>query len=255
MFKMRKPLSFKQIAYGMLFCLLAAAAPSPCGEKAGAVAVRLGRIMAQIDSLEVEKQTAKRSGRSIVDLELITVRLRDTVFLLREELQVRKPDSGPEQQKGLAPFKKYLPSTFGLIDKIVIGAGAATLLFALIFFFFLLSAAARRRKVIAKKRPPVKAFEARSNASRGAETAARKAYDAQIKAIAEQKALLDKPQSPAPQPAAPSPKPRETTVLQTNLDVQVIKAFGDGQDVKTISQRFHIGVDQVALILKMAKKQ
>ena len=252
---MRKPLSFNQIAYGMLFCLLAVAAPSPCGEKAGSATVRLGRIMAQIDSLEVEKQTAKRSGRSIVDLELITARLRDTVFLLREELQARKPDSGSAPRKGIAPFKKYLPTTLGVFDKIIIGAGAATLLFALIFLFFLLSAAAKRRKVIAKKRPPVKAFEARNNASRGAETAARKAYDAQIKAIAEQDALLEIQKSPAPQPAAPSSKPRETTVLQTNLDAQVIKAFDDGQDVKTISQRFHIGVDQVALILKMAKKQ
>jgi hypothetical protein len=254
MFKMRKPLSFNQIARGVVFCLLVAAAPSPCSEKAGVVATRLGRIIAQIDSLEVEKQTAKRIGRSIVDLELITARLRDTVFLLREELQARKPDPGPAPRKGLTPFKKYLPTTFGLIDKIIIGAGATTLLFTLIFLFFFLSAAARRRKVLAKKRLPVKAFEARSTASRGAEAAARKAYDAQIKNIAEQEALLDKQQSHVQQSALQPPEPRETTVSQSSLDAQVIKAFGMGQDVKTISQRFHIGVDQVALILKMAKK-
>jgi hypothetical protein len=252
---MRKSLSFNQIACGMMLCLLVAAAPSPGGEEAGSVAVRLSGIMAQIDSLEVEKQTAKRSGRSIVDLELTTARLRDTVFLLREQLQARKPDSAPAPQKGLAPFKKYFPATFGLIDKIIIGAGAATLLFALLFLFFFLSAAARRRKVIAKKRPPIKAFETRSNESRGAENAARKAYDAQIKTIAEQVALLDKPQPPAPQPAAASQKPRETAVPQESLNARVIAAFSEGQDAKTISQRFHIGVDQVALILKMAKKR
>jgi hypothetical protein len=254
MSKMRKPLSFNQIARGVFFCLLVAAAPSPCSEKAGVAAVRLCRIIAQIDSLEVEKQTAKRIGQSIVDLELITARLRDTVFLLREELQVRNPVSAPAPRKGLAPFKNYLPATFGLIDQIIIGAGAVTLLCTLIFLFFFLSAAARRRKVLAKKRLQVKPFEARSDASRGAEAAARKAYDAQIKNIAEQEALLDRQQSPAPPSGAPSPKPPETAVPQNSLDAQVIKAFGRGQDVKTISRRFHIGVDQVALILKMAKK-
>jgi hypothetical protein len=252
---MRKSLSFNQIAYGMVLCLLVAAPPSSGGEEAGSVAIRLSGIMAQIDSLEVEKQTAKRSGRSIVDLELITTRLRDTVFLLREQLKVRNPDTVPAPQNGLALLKKNLPTTFGMIDKIIIGAGAATLLLALIFLFFLLSAAARRQKANAKKRPPIKTFETRTDATRGADSAARRAYDAQIKVIAEQEALLDRSQPPAHQPAAPPPIPRETAVPQNTLDVRVLKAFSEGQDVKTISQRFHIGVDQVALILKMAKKQ
>jgi hypothetical protein len=210
--------------------------------------------MTEIDSLEVEKQTAKRSGRSIDELEQITARLRDTVSLLREDLQERKTDTGLTPRKARASFQKHLPFTRGLIDTITIGAGAATLFFALIFLFFFLSASARRRKTDAKKRPPIKAFETRNDASRGADNAARRAYEAQIKAIAEQEALLDRPQSPPPQSTLASPKPREIPVPQNNLDAQVIKAANEGQDVKTISQRFHIGVDQVALILKMARK-
>ena len=76
----------------------------------------------------------------------------------------------------------------------------------------------------------------------------------QIKAIAEQEALLDKSKSSPSQSAVPSQKPREIPVPQSTLDAQIIKAFNEGQDIKTISRRFQIGVDQVTLILKMAKK-
>jgi hypothetical protein len=250
----RKSLSFHQIAYGALVCGLFAATPSPCGEDSGDAAVRLNRIMTVIDSLEVEKQTAKRSGRSIAELEQFTARLRDTASLLRNELQARKPDAGPPTRIGRVPDQKPLSSTLGLIDRVVIGAGAATLVFALVFLVFFLSASAKRRKTSAQKRPPIKPFEPRRDASRGEDSAARRAYEAQIKAIAEQEALLDKSKSPPSQSATPSPKPREVPVPQSSPDAQIIKAFNEGQDIKTISQRFHIGVDQVALILKMAKK-
>ena len=39
-----------------------------------------------------------------------------------------------------------------------------------------------------------------------------------------------------------------------NLNDQVLLANREGLDIKEISRRFHIGVDQAALILKMAKK-
>jgi hypothetical protein len=256
---MRKSLFLNQIASLFALCLMVAALPSPCSGKESPAAVRLTKIKAQIDSLEVEKQMEKRNGRSIIDLDQMTVRLRDTVTLLRKELQLQKKIPEKVTPPVLTTWKKYLPKTLSLIDMFLIGAGAVTVLFGVIFLFFYISIAARHRKKMAAERPATKQYEINPASPRRMDTTAQKAYAAQVSSPADPAPQPDKPQEsprkPDPARVPPATQHQGPTSPRKNLNDLVVKAAGEGLDVKTISQRFQIGTDQVALILKMAKKR
>jgi hypothetical protein len=253
---MRKPLFFNQIARWQQYCVIFTAAASLYAETASNPADRLSSLKTRIDSLEVVKQTAKRQGLSIADLEQITVRLRDSVTLLKEELQAQKPATIRSSLPESAPHKKYLPATLSLIDKILITSGALTVFAFLVFLLFFISTMARRKKTVTKtRRPEMNTINEKASAP-GTGTAAVKAYAAQVKN--QNIAVPHHTGTGSPlSAAAGSPEQNKPAVQHTphTLDALVVKAANDGEDVKSISQRFHIGVDQVALILKMAKKK
>ncbi|MBN1130408.1 MAG: hypothetical protein JXA71_15555 [Chitinispirillaceae bacterium] len=253
---MRNVLLFKQIALAIMLFSASAAAPGSLSTYPSTTLQLLESIKAKIDSLEVEKQTEKRNGRSIVDLEQMTAILQDSVALLRQELLRQKQNPAPSLPGKLDAYIKYLPSSLGIVDTIIIGIGAAAVLFAVIFLFFLTSAASRRRKKAAAIRPSVPRPVTEPAATPFLmDSSVQRAYAAQTAKVPEpplqRDKPLDRPRSPGPvyaPPAAP-------TTGQGPLNDLVVQAVNDGLDIKAISRRFKIGVDQVALILKMAKRK
>ena len=243
---------------GSLLFLCAATMGTLCADPAPAV-LRLQEIKARIDSLEVEKQTEKRNGRSIVDLEQVTATLQDSVAQLRRELMQQKQNPRPDVPGKTEIFKKFIPSTLGLVDTIVIGAGAVTLVFAVLFLFFLISSKSRRRKKTAMRYPPAINAAREGDGTRGLDATAQKAYGAQAARPSESLPKKDAPpEQPGPRaPASPLLPSRQagSGAEQKNLNDRVILAARNGLDVKAIAQQFQIGVDQVALILKMAGKR
>jgi hypothetical protein len=223
-------------------------------------ALRLQEIKARIDSLEVEKQTEKRNGRSIDGLEQKTAGLQDSVAQLRQELMQQKQNPASIVPGKPKIFKKFIPSTLGLIDTIVIGAGAVTLVFAALSLFFLISSKSRRRKKNATHYPRAINAAGEGAGTRRLDATVQKAYGAQTtrpsESVPKKDVPRDQPQPGVPEsPPVPPARQAGSGAEQNNLNDRVIQAARNGLDVKAISRRFHISVDQVALIVKMAGKR
>ncbi|MBN2035290.1 MAG: hypothetical protein JW768_00975 [Chitinispirillaceae bacterium] len=244
---MRKSLFFLRVARLCTLCVFLSVPPAHSGTDAPSGKERLRLVKEQIDSLEVEKQASKRQGLPIADLEHTTTELRDSVAQLREEVLENRNSfaAGPDLSGSL---QKMIPAAVNLIDILLITAAALiATVFVLVYF---LSAAKRRRKKSAG-RPEVKRYEGIQERERRIEQA-QKAYVAQTNKPVDHGKMPEPPLPNAPLPARP---PDHATNGPDNLNNLVIQADRDGMDIKTISERYHVGVDQVALILKMAKKK
>jgi hypothetical protein len=244
---MRKPFfSYRSIAAcSESVLLLLAAALSLPGQESAVCAERLRVMGEKIDSIEVEKQKKKRAGQSIGELEAEVSLLRDSVKALRTEIQ-KEPAAARAPAKSF-PGKALLLSRICLFDWLLIGAGGAAAAFAAVLLFLFFRALSRPRTGNVPHR--------REPAPTRVQSAAQKAYAAQSGAVGNGEPAGPKPE-PQP-PAAPPPVPPLATAVSgspKNLVDLVVKADREGIDIREISRRYHISADEVALILKMAKK-
>jgi hypothetical protein len=274
------------VAAGAISLLLSVAfAPSPRGEEPDARIERLRLLNERIDSLEVEQQIKKRSNQSISELDAKTALIRDTITALRLALQKNvRPASASgkssEQAAGALSLSKLslshlsLPTTMrlsgiGLFDRIFIGAGAIAVVF-LTFLLFAFFKARVRRGARAAGHPEAltktKIRTPRSAPDSGEESEAKEGYAPLDATVAKVRERLENEEKALPAAVAPE-APRRSSPTRSmpalkvqpqdpaDLSDQVIRADCEGLDIKEISRRYQIGVDQVALILKMAKKQ
>ena len=250
--------TFMRTGTGTLLLLWLIAVPVRAAT-ADARVEQLKTLKAQIDSLELEKQVKKRSGQELTDLEEQTALLRDSIQALRSELEKRSP-SGPFSIEQ-AVNKSFLPQTIGLFDWILIAGAGLVILLAILFILFYRLGASRREKTARQARLPVKKWEPQDSADKPRDTAIQRAYAPQMKNGPQAKtAAADaghaQPKAPPPVPPRPAARPAPVTAdLPKDQADLVVRAAASGFDIKEISRRYHISEDQVALILKMSKKQ
>jgi hypothetical protein len=146
------------------------------------------------------------------------------------------------------------------LDRILLAAGGITIIIGIFFLFILLSLKMRRKKKTPAHGETKRVAGRYQDAQRNVVPAQNAYPDSFTNAKAPPVAAVpvktpatfsDKPIPPA-SPASETPHPIAASGV--NLKDLVIKAQNDGMKAKDISRRFHIGIDQVALILKMAKK-
>lgn len=245
-------------AFSVLLCFSLSPADS-----AGPVSVnQLHRWSEKIDSLEVEKQVKKRNGLPLAELETETASLRDSIKSIRTELgQGTAPHSAavPEQNKSIPEYLKKIVLRAGnkVLDRILIFTGAIAIIIGLFVFFLLLAVKSRRKKQTANQ---TNKAAARYEKIQRNVAVAQSAYpDSFATTPSESAALATAIPPPAPVPAAPPGLPTRripaTILPDSDLKDLVLKADTEGLDAKEISRRLHISIDQVSLILKMAKKQ
>lgn len=240
---------FQKIFFGV--CLAAGAGMAVMPAPAPDNALRLREFNRQIDSLEVAKQEKKRSGQSIDELEGLTGSLRDSVADLRRGFEQGTAATRAAQSPECPARTSAWPLSLGVFDRITIAAAGVFLLIAAVFFFVYFSAAARRRRNRSPAAPAAKRGDPLRNGASRSDTAAQRAYAAQIKPG-------PPPAQPRPEtPASPLPsKPSgQRSDLPRDLSELVARAAAEGLDAKEISRRYHISEDEVALIRAMGRKK
>jgi hypothetical protein len=217
---------------------------------------RLRILKEKIDSLEIEKQEKKRNGQSIDELEERTALLRDTVRALRLEVQQGALSLPAKTKQGVV--NKILPMAGSFFDRLVLGAGAIAVLVALIIFPVIVINRGRRRRLrAAQGRPEIKKQPISADVRPSHETAVQKAYAAQMTMGPDRNSGRNNARENVPQKQV---DPIDTSLSATagpakNLNDLVVQASRAGLDSKEISRKYQIGVDQVELIVKMAKKK
>lgn len=216
----------------------------------------------KIDSLEVEKQAKKRNGLPLAELETETARLRDSIKSIRTELgpeTVPHSTAVPQEIKSIPEYLKKLASSTEnkMVDRILLFAGAIAIITGLFFLFLLLALKSRRKK---QPRNQTKKIAARYEEVQRKVAAAQSVYPDSFSNTPSESAALASaipPVSPPPLASPVSPTRRMPVgALPSDHDLEglVLKAGSEGMDAKEISRRYHISVDQVVLMLKMAKK-
>jgi type II secretory pathway pseudopilin PulG len=251
-------------AFSVLLCYSLPPAET-ASETTGPFSVeRLRLLCEKIDSIEVEKQVKKRNGLPLIELEAKTADFRDSIKTIRLELgQGAAPiaAAAPESKESPQDYiKKLLPGPKNKIyDRILLAVGVVTIFIGIFFFFAVFAFKARSRKQTASQNQ-TKRVAAQYEEVQKKVAAAQSAYPDSFSNTPSESAALASAIPPSAQtvpktvPPAMQPHPPAQT-SESDLKNLVLKAGKEGLEAKEISKRYHISIDQVALILKMAKKQ
>ena len=230
-------------------------------------------LSARLDSIEMEKQARKRRGEPLGDLEEESGRIYDSIAALRvkiletdESILHRRKAAGKESL--IAPFLKPFTSPAHAFDWIIIVVGFIALLSGIVLIIGLITTVFKRskRKPKPSKRPPPKKSYTEKISQGSPKIPPSDSYlmtdknDRSIDALRSrmQKDIEDiqrfnTEDSPFTtqddEQASPAERENKDTVRE-----QIIRAAREGLDVQEISRRYHISVDQVSLILRVAKK-
>jgi hypothetical protein len=258
-----KRAAFAAGVFSILLCyiLIPAETPGP------APVDRLHRLSEKIDSIEVEKQVQKRNGLPLSELDTKTANLRDSIQAIRLELGQR---SAPQtvlvsRQKELfrERLKKFLSGPKNKVfDRILLYAGVIATLTGCFFIFLLLALKSRRRNKTGPQNQTKRMSAIYEEVQRKITAAQQIAYPDSFTPSALEPAAPASAIPPSVPPLAPEAAsgtqerlPASTHHSDSDLKNLVLNAGKKGLDAKEISRRYQIGIDQVALILKMAKKQ
>lgn len=232
----------------------------------------------KLDSLEVEKQSLKRQGESIAELEQATRILRDSLLTLRHTpaRNTRTP-SAPD------PLAFRPRST---LDWIITGTGLVAAISVVILIIGMLRTRREKRRRMTytytrRLKPLTKQLKTKD--TKAAEEEAQKPFipptsDQFSKRIEQervspppqadtdrdraetsddglitlrQRLLMDTPpqEKRSARPVIPEAPPQTSPMSFNDL---VIKAANEGLSIQEISRRYQISIDQVTLILKIA---
>jgi hypothetical protein len=229
-------------------------------------------LLQKLDSLDMEKQIRKRKGQSIEDLENLSATIKDSIARVKKELALGggvtaavptpKSNEPDGMQRFVKDFWKYLPqNTF---DWIVVVVGFIAIIAGVILCVGLIGMALK--KILRKKRPPLKTMhdifpqtvikngsEYLSKSERPDTDAADTRIDSLRQRIKEESGNtpLTRSGQNAVQPNISGEEAADTAGLKN----RIITAAGQGADIHEISRRFHVGADQVSLILRVARQE
>jgi hypothetical protein len=226
-------------------------------------------LSVRLDSVEVEKQTLRRSGMDLGDLEALSRAIKDSIALLRNEFAVLKPAVSEARPSLLYRIPLLLKNSLSTVkptnafDWVIVIVGSVAVISGIALLFGFIHKLFRRKP--AKK--PVKAAVAKpptySPQYRHPAPASEKKEVADIdndglESLRKRMGLdingRERPKSaPAPLVSQPAPVPRKSAVAgKDDLRHAVIAAAQEGLDVHAIAKKCQVSVDQVNLILRIA---
>ncbi|MFP4680584.1 MAG: hypothetical protein ACLFQB_08925 [Chitinispirillaceae bacterium] len=227
----------------------------------------------KLDSLEVEKQELKRQGRAIATLERATDSLRDSLSALR-----RVPASETKTASKSSPLSLRPRNTF---DRIIIGIGLIAALSGIILIIGILRNRREKRKrmtyTYSRKLETVNKPSAKASSSptedeaqkpimppsnlhqspepsptaRKADSEVQHSEEDLISTLRDRLSQEESKEKTGSEPPVVAHTPQESSMSFNDL---VVKSAQEGLSVQDISRRYQLSIDQVTLILKMAKK-
>lgn len=222
----------------------------------------------QLDSLNLLKQDLKREGTAITEIELRQARLRDSLNYLRTRIQLTSAERSPLGTRK-SPGLFQIPAT--MFDWTIVIVGGVAFFSGLMLVIGItrsFSSRKKRRSTKKKNLPPVQPHIEKTETYKpvpafpSAEPPPTVSNDKSDPSSLPQRIA----RSPAPPiDSGPFPhndrlqpqKKSSTTTKEdpSSLEQQILDAANSGLDAGTISRKFHISVDHVALLLKMSMQE
>lgn len=226
-------------------------------------------LTAQLDSIEMEKQIRKRSGQSLAELESESERIHDSLSQLRNEL-AGGLENDPKFRKGgestslVGSIMRSLNKPSNAFDWIIIVIGFIALVSGIVLIGGMVhslfsgikkgprgSVRAQQKKKNDYDRPvgsPAPASKTGGDTESMDITSLRKRMRKDIDHIQR----FNKESSPFSDGETDEPQKEQDS--KDMLRDRIIHAAQEGLDAQEISRRYHLSVDQVALILRVAEK-
>lgn len=235
-------------------------------------------ISGRLDSIELEKQKMKRSGKSIKELDELSAALRDSIELLRENMPIISEADASKDINILKPGPSFLKSK-SLFDWLIIGAGAAALISGVVLIFGIISSIKKGKKgskqsstlsqkmssnrnglmdiPITKEKPlnlpkdqPKQDTESinrlREKIHSTQKTPSASPFDRPVNVAPTM------PPSNTPSATASGPAIQQGAASTNNLKSQIVNAARNGMSEADIAKHFKVSIDQVSLVLKMS---
>ena len=230
-------------------------------------------ITGKLDSLDLLKQDLKRSGSPISEIELLQSSLRDSLRNIRNQIQSTS-EIAP-LQSGEKKTHRFIQPPSNLFDWIIVIVGVIAFFSGLLLIIGISRSftSMRRKKMPDNAGPPPPSPPPETLPHLQAETPriilSQKEPEQTYKpadlrsdpGVTTRPADRPEP-SPETEPKSRTSIPEESQTVEpmenrqgtkeNSLEKQVIIAAESGLDPVTISRRFHISVDHVALLLKMS---
>jgi predicted DNA binding CopG/RHH family protein len=226
-------------------------------------------LLQKLDSLDMEKQSRKRLGQSIEDLEKVSTAIKDSISGLKKQIGTISPQTQPSPPKNtpetklsfLKDYAQYIPrNTF---DWIVVAVGFTAIIAGMILCIGLIGMLFKKRPRASKTPlPPLGDIFSRTERQKPAIFAAQarepkadqndQAVEALRQKISEQN--IDDFRVAAHQEMETGKSAQIPSSAQ-DLKALIIEAARHGEDLRAISKKYHVGVDQVALMLRVARQE
>ncbi|MBD3390690.1 MAG: hypothetical protein GF418_01565 [Chitinivibrionales bacterium] len=245
----------------LLVAAAVCAAPSPGREE---IAARKEALSLRLDSLEMLKQERKAAGESLVDLERAAAALRDSIESLRsrvENLSAKGVLPAPERPAGrsfgVAALARRLKGR-SVFDWVILAVGIVAVVAGVVLVVGLVRTVFGGKRT--RRRPPGPSERPRrrvppaggaSASTRGADID-KEGIESLRRRVAEDARREREAEHLSPGGLSGTGGGADAGNGDTLRD-RILNAANQGLDVAQISRRFHISVDQVALILRVAR--
>lgn len=244
-----------------------AARGGPSGDD---ILARKHELSRRLDSIELEKQRLKRRGEDLSDLERDAALLKDSIFMLRSAISNEEGIAAhPDTSRAFRGFnlEQYLPRN--PFDWIVVVMGAVAVLSGVVLVVGLFqsrfgrgrgrSGRAARPRSSARPSPPPRAapklppLEPGADDGESEKQREREKLERLRRRIERGTPRAGRPErEPPPIPrSAPDDQPPADAGEGGDITREIIRAARGGMSEEEISRRYHIGVDQVRLIVRM----
>lgn len=238
------------------------------------LAQQKGLLTRKIDSLDLVKQRQKRNGVSITEFEMVQDSLRDSLDRLREHIQTTS-ETNPGTSKASGQFR-FFQKPEDVFDWIIIIVGIIATFSGLMLAIGVIRSFSSKKKSRSKRRlpsppsPPQRPADNKpSNEYPTYEKPAthvpppqeQQETDGLEKLLKKFGRKTEKDEIPDTQSSLETIRHLSSTAKETltanddSLETKVLEAARNGDDVAEISRRFHLSVDHVSLLLKVAGKK
>lgn len=224
------------------------------------------RIITQIDSIDVKKQDCKRLGLPVVELETRQTELHDTLLKINEKIISTK--SLLPQKKNRYPFDiSLLSSPDSLFDWIILIVGFIAFFSGVLLVAGIIASIRKKRKKSGTSKKaaaphgvnsahPYQTYSNKGDVQNQPPPQKQQLSDIEALHALKQRVTTNDDRttnlSPEPLKTAPSLTPSEPS---SSVESKIIAEASQGTDINTLSRKYHLSADHIALILKVARKK
>lgn len=221
------------------------------------------RITTLIDSIDVQKQDCKRLGLSVAELETRQTELHDS--LLQINKKIIGANSVVSQKKNRSTFPANLLSTpDSLFDWIIVIVGFIAFFSGILLVAGIIASFRKRRKksgaIIKERTPPIAhtppPYQTYTHKGDTRQSPPEKQQLSDFEALHALKQRVttsdDRTASLPPDSLKTAPVLSEPAL---SVESKIIAEASQGADINTLSRKYHLSADHIALILKVARKK